>query len=199
MAIKLGGLRLYKQMVDSPLVRCLSSDSTPLGNGDPVKFAGSSGQIGSGQYVATVTRAASGDPIFGVVMGVEQESVASSDFSLSRMYKPASVAMYILIRPALHSDLYAVSQDGSWLVTDIAANANLTGNGGGTSMTDCDATTGLSTCCVDTSTVQTTATLQVQVVGFVPQATNVPGAANADLIVRLNNIQNSGGTGTAGI
>jgi hypothetical protein len=199
MPIKTGGLRLFKQMVDAPLMRCLVTDSTPLGYGDAVKFAGSSGQIGSQQYAVTVSRVAAGDAIFGVVCGIEQQSVQNSDFSLSRRYRPASVNMYVNVRLANNQDIYAICNDGTWAAADVGENANLTGNGGGTSMTSCDTTTGQSTMLVDTSTHATGATLQVNVVGFAPYPNNDPASANADLLVRLNNVQASGGTGTAGV
>lgn len=197
---KNGGLRLFQQKITQDLETCLaaSGDSTILGRGDAVKTAGSSGQIGNGPYVKTVTRVSAGDAIYGVVEGVVQQSVASG-MSLDRTYRPASTAMYVLIRVANNEDVYAISDDGTTAVTDIGENANLTGNGGGTTITNCDTVTGLSTMLLDSSTHATTATLQLKMIGFEPVPNNTPGQANASILVRINNCETSGGTGTAGV
>lgn len=195
-----GGLRLYKSGVDQPAELCLhaSGDTVRLGKGDPVKTAGSSGQIGGGPYTKTVALCASGDPIYGVVVGVQQHTVLSS-VNLNRTHCPASTAMYVLVRPANHQDVYSITEDGTWAAADIGENANLTGNGGGTTITECDQTTGMSTVKLDTSTHATTATLQVKTVGFEPRPDNTPASANASILVRLNNIELSGSTGTDGV
>lgn len=198
---KNGGLRIYRQAVDQPLEWCLipSTDSTIVGRGDAVKTAGSSGQIGSGPYVKTVARVAAGDAIYGVVEGVVEHFIEGTGMSLDRTHRPASTSMYVTVRPANHQDVYAICEDGTTAVTDIGENANLTGNGGGTTVTDADTVTGLSTMRLDTSTHATTATLQVKMIGFVDNPVNTPASANADMLVRLNNIEVSGGTGTEGV
>ena len=200
-AVKQGGLRLFKQMVDQPLMLCVipSSDSTVVGKGDVVKIAGDSAAIGNGPYAPTVARVSAGDACFGVVMGVPQQYIASSGMSIDRTTRPASASMYVEVRPCNYQDQYAVCEDGTWAIADVGQNANLTGNGGGTTVTDADSVSGLSTMMLDTSTHATTATLQVRVLGFVPFADNTAGSANADLIVTFNNIQSGGGTGVAGV
>lgn len=200
-AVKKGGLRLHKQMVDQPLEWCVipSTDSTVVGKGDVVKIAGDSAAIGAGPYGRTVARVAAGDPCFGVVMGVPQHFISSSGMSLDRTVRPASTTMYVEVRPCNYQDVYAVCEDGTFATTDIGENANLTGNGGGTTVTDADSVSGLSTMMLDTSTHNTTATLQVHVVGFAPYADNTPGSANADLLVTFNNIYSGGSTGVAGV
>lgn len=198
--IKLGGLRLKNAAVEQPLRVCLhaSGDSVRLGRGDPVKTAGSSGQIGNGPYTKTVALCASGDPIYGVVEGVQKHWVTTG-MNLDTTHVPASTAMYVLVRPANHQDIYAITEDGALAVADVGDNANLTGNGGGTTITECNTSNGLSTVMLDTSTAATGATLQVKIIGFEDTADNTPASTNASILVTLNNIENSGGTGTAGV
>lgn len=200
-AVKKGGLRLYRQYVDAPLMWCVipSTDSTIVGRGDVVKIAGSSAQIGAGPYGPTVARVAAGDACFGVVEGVPQHFVTSSGMTLDTTVRSASKTMYVLVRKCNYQDEYVVCEDGTWAVADVGENANLTGNGGGTSVTDADSVSGLSTMMLDTSTHATGATLQVRVLGFAPYPDNTPASANADLIVTFNNIQSGGGTGVAGV
>lgn len=196
-SIKKGGLRLRKIYVDQDLMTCLhaSGDSVKLGVGDPVKTAGDAGQIGQGPYTKTVALCASGDPIYGVVEGVVPYG---SNMNLDIKHCPASTARYVLVRQANHRDVYAISEDGTSASADIGLNYNLTGNGGGTTVTECDTVSGQSTVMLDTSTKNTTATLQVKSIGYEDSPDNSVGA-NASILVQLNNIENSGGTGTAGV
>lgn len=199
--IKEGGLRLVKVGVEQPLEVCLhaSGDSATLGIGDAVKSAGSSGPaLVGGPYCKTVTRVASGDAIYGVVQGVLRHFVGSG-MNLDARHAPASTAMYVLVRKANHADIFAITEDGTLAVTDSNLNANLTGNGGGTTITACNTTTGMSTMMLDTSTAATTATLQLKIHGFEDTADNTPVSANSSVLVSLNNIENAGGTGTVGV
>lgn len=198
--IKQGGLRLINAGVEQPLMWCVhaSGDSVILGVGDAVKTAGDSAQIGNGPYTKTVTRVASGDPIYGVVESVFP-LFSSGSQNLSIRHCPASTGMYVLVRPAHHSDVYTITEDGTMGTTNIGDNANLTGNGGGTTITDCNTSTGMSTMMLDSSTAATTATLQLKTVGYLDSADNTPSSANSQVLVQLNNIENSGGTGTAGV
>jgi len=196
--IKKGGLRLKEARVDQALMTCVHSASERLGIGDPVKTAGGSAQVAGGPYSKNVALCASGDPIFGVVQGVLKEFVASG-MDLDSRYAASAVATYVLVRKANHEDVYAITEDGTSAVGDIGENANLTGNGGGTTITECDTVTGQSTVMLDSSTTDTTATLQVKMIAYEDTADNTPGALNASIMVQLNNIENSGGTGTAGV
>jgi len=198
--IKLGGLRLKTAAVDQPLMVCLHNAAERLGIGDPVKSAGDSGQVTGvpGPYTKTVALIASGDPIFGVVEGVLNEMVASS-MNLDIRYAASAVSTYVLVRPANFQDQYAISNDGTLATASVGLNANLTGNGGGTTITQCDTKSGQSTLLLDTSTAATTATLQVKIQAFEDTCDNDPASANASVLVTLNNIENAGGTGTIGL
>jgi hypothetical protein len=198
--IRNGGLRMYQQKVDQDLELCVipSSDSTILGRGDAVKTAGSASSIGSGPVVRTVSRISAGDAIYGVVEGFLEHFIEGTGMSLDRTHRPASTAMYAMVRPANNMDVYSITADGTQALNDVGLNANITGNGGGTTITDADTVSGLSTMELDTSTINTTATLQLKIIGFEDRADNAPTSANAAVLVTVNNAERSGGTGTAG-
>ena len=103
--------------------------------------------------------------------------------------------MYVLVRPANHQDIYRIQADdvsATLAAADIGLNADLVVGSG-------DTTTGMSAMELDTDSKATTATLQLKIVGFVDRPDNESGVANQDVLVRLNNIELSGGTGTAGV
>lgn len=197
-AIKEGGLRLVEARVDQPLRTCIHTAAERLGIGDPVKTGGSSATLAGGPYTKDVALCASGDPIYGVCEGVLREFVATG-MNLDIRHAASGVSTYVLIRPANHQDVYAITSDGTTAATDIGLNANFTGNAGGTTVSQCNATSGMSTVQLDASTAQTTATLSLKMIGFEDTADNTAAALNASVLVTLNNIENSGGTGVAGI
>lgn len=191
------GLRLFVQAHDQPLYKVVipATDSGLVGIGDAVKIAGSSGVAGSGPQAPTVARCAAGDPIFGVVQGFDHIDVAVASRNDTIMHRPASVAMYALIRIANHEDIYEVQCDdvgGDLAGADIGLNADLV-------VADCDAVTGISAMELDTSSKATTATLQLHIIGFSPAEDNVVASTNQKVLVTLNNIQSAGGTGVAGV
>lgn len=184
--IKEGGLRLKEAGVDQPLEVCLHVASERLGKGDPVKVAGSSGQVTGvpGVYAQTVALCASGDRIYGVVQGVCREVVATS-MNLDVTHAVSGVSTYVLVRPANPYDVYAITEDGTLAVTDVGQNADITGNGGGTTVTECNSVTGQSTVELDTSTAAAS-TGQLKIIGYENTVDNTPGAANSSILVRIN-------------
>jgi hypothetical protein len=199
--IRNGGLRLFQQKIDQDLELCIipSSDSVIVGRGDAVKTAGSSTSSGSGPVVRTVARVSAGDAIYGVVEGFLEHFIEGTGMSLDRTHRPASTTMYVMVRPANNTDVYAITSDGTTALAEIGENANITGNGGGTTITDADTVSGLSTMQLDSSTHATTATLQLKMIGFEDRADNTPASANASILVTINSAERSGGTGTAGV
>jgi len=200
MPILKGGLRLKDAQVVQPLQTCLhaSTDSNPIGIGDPVTLAGGSGQIANGSYAPTVAVVQSNStPLYGVCEGVLREFVTTG-MNLDSRYAPASTAMYVLVRKANTEDVYAISEDavgGAMPVTKVGDNASLIGTG--SAFTTCDTITGQSTLMLQSSSVTTTDTLQLKVIGFEDRPDNTPGVANASILVQLNLIQTSGPGGTA--
>lgn len=197
--IKEGGLRLKEARVDQQLMVCLHTASERLGRGDPVKTAGTSGQVTGvpGPYTKTVALCASGDAIFGVVEGVLSQMVASS-MNLDITHAASGVSTYVLVRVAQPNDVYAITEDGAIAVTSVGLNANLTGNGGGTTVTECNSRTGMSTVMVDSSVCNTNIEYQVKILGYEDTADNTPASTNSSLLVSLNFTELAGGAGTVG-
>lgn len=192
-----GGLRLVRANVSQELVTCVhaSGDSVRLGKGDPVKTAGSSAQVGGGPYMKTVALCASGDAIYGVVEGFDP--LIPTGMNLDLNYVPASTAQYVLVRVANPFDIYAITEDGTLAVADIGQNADITGNGGGTTVTACSTTTGESTVKLDTSTAAaSTGTLKT--IGYESRPDNTPGSANSSILVQINECE-SVGSGSNGV
>ena len=185
--IKEGGLRLKTAAVEQPLEICVhaSDDTVRLGVGDPVKVAGTSAQLVGGPYAQTVALCASGDAVYGVVQGVVPLSVASASFNLDKRYAVASTAVYVSVRPANPYDVYAITNDGTLAVTSVGMNADITGNGGGTTVTECNTATGMSTVMLDTSTAAAGAGT-LKIIGFEDTADNTAGGANSSVYVRIN-------------
>ena len=190
------GLALHKDISKSELEMCFipASDGTATFVGDPIKTAGSAGRIVGCPYAKTVAQCAATNPIYGVVMGFLPHMV-SSGMDLGKRHRPASTAMYCLVKPANHLDEYRIQCDdeGSTLAdVDIGLNADfIVGSG--------NATTGMSAVELDTSTKNTTATLSLKIINVVDRPDNLLGSAQQDVIVRLNNIELSGSTGTVGL
>lgn len=194
--IKKGGLRLKSLRVDQELQTFVhaSDDSVKLGVGDPVKLAGTSAQIGNGPYRATVALCASGDAIFGVVEGVDPLSAAQS-MNLDRRYCPASTAMYVQVRLANPYDVYAITEDGAIATTSVGMVADITGNGGGTSVTECDTASGLSTVMLDSSTAASGSSATLKIIGFEDVPDNTPGSTNSSVLVIINETAEVGAGG----
>jgi hypothetical protein len=191
------GLALHEDNSQSNLMLCVipSGNGTATFVGDAVKTADlDSIKINGGQYALPVIQAAATDPIFGVVMGFQQHTVASG-MDLGRRHRPASTSMYCLVKPADPSDIYRMQADdiGTTLgLASLGTNCDLVVGAGNT-------TTGMSGMQVDSSTVAATAGLQVRIVGFVDKPSNTPGVAQQDVLVQINQNQEYNDAGTAGV
>jgi hypothetical protein len=87
--------------------------------------------------------------------------------------------------------VYAISEDGTTAAADVGQCADLTGNGGGTTITECNSTSGMSTLLLDTST-SAASTGQVKIQGFEDVPDNTPVSANASLYVTINECEDVG-------
>lgn len=148
-----------------------SGDGTAIYIGDPVKLAGSSGaagQIVNGvncEGMATVARDTSGttgQATVGVVVGFLPDPTA-----LQKNYRVASTSRIALVvtDPTV---VYEIQEDAD--TTPIAAasvglNCAIATTAGST-------TTGVSKMVLDSSTVATTSTLPVKIIGLVPRPDN---------------------------
>lgn len=191
------GLALHEDNSQSNLMLCVipSGNATATFVGDAVKTADlDSIKIQGGQYALPVIQAATTDPIFGVIMGFQQHTVASG-MDLGRRHRPASVSMYCLVKPAHPLDVYRMQSDdvGTTLgLSSIGCNADIAVGSG-------NATTGMSAMEVDASTVAATAGLQVRIVGFVDKPSNTPGVSKQDVLVQINQSQTFYDVGNAGV
>jgi len=190
------GLALHEDTSKTPLELCFiaSGDGTATFIGDAVKLAGSAGNVVGCPIAPTVIQAAATDPIYGVVMGFMPHWV-STGADLSIRHRKASTAMYALVKPANHQDVYRIQSDadgGNAAATDVGLNADLVVGAG-------NAITGMSAMELDTSTKNTAAGLQVKIVGIVDRPDNAFGTANVDLLVRINQPILGAEAGSAGV
>ena len=190
------GLQLHEDNSQTPLELCFipATDETAVFVGDVVKTAGGAGSIVGLPIKKTVAQAAATNPAYGVVVGMVPMMV-STGMDLGIRHRKADTAMYVLVKPANHQDVYRIQADdvsATIAAADIGLNADFVVAAG-------DATTGMSGMELDSDTKNTTATLSLKILGAVDRPDNTLGEANQDLLVRLNNIELSGSTGTVGI
>lgn len=163
-----------------------SGDSAAVFIGDPVNLGGTGDTAGTSPSVVRAT-AGSGGLTIGVVVAIENNT---SD-NLSRTYLPASTAGYVLVADDPEQE-YEVQEDSTstnLAITAIGSNVDFVIGSGNT-------TTGISAAEIQTSSVNTTNTLQCRVLGLIDRADNEIGN-NAKWRVRLNTHQSLTTTGLA--
>lgn len=158
-----------------------SGDATALFIGDFVKLAGTGTTYTSGAAQGTypdVTKAASGDVIVGVVMGI-----ASPLFD-STIYRAASTTMpvYVCDDPNVIFAIQEANSGTALTANDLGLNINFTYAAGST-------TTGYSGTVLDNASEATTNTLDLKLFGFQNQTTNEVGSVAAVWLVRINRHQ----------
>lgn len=154
------------------LMYVASSVASNIGIGDPVIVSGSGDA--NGVPGCTLASAGGGAYISGVVVGIDQPTYGSVP------YHAASTAGYVLVERDPDT-LFEIQEDavgGALAAADIGLNADLVS---GTMNT----ANGLSAWQLDTSTKNTTNTLQLRIVGFQQRPDNEVGA-NAKVLVRIN-------------
>lgn len=170
-----------------------STDSAAIYLGDPVKLSGAT----DGSGVRVVTKAAAGDAIVGIMIGIAPvpnsgtvQGGASPTLDLPQ-YRNASVAKYVYVidDPAAE---FEVLTSGTFAESDIALNANHVASSGST-------TTGTSNATLDGSTKATTATLTFKTLEVVQTPDNDPSGSTKKVRVLINNHQLRAGTGSAGV
>lgn len=186
MATGFGFKRHQQDSSPQQLVTCvhLVGDAVLLGKGDAVKLVTGSIAVGHGPIKQAVARAASGDRVYGVVVGCIQHTVATG-LTLDNTYCPASTLMEILVDVNTPGSLYEVQEDavgGAVATTSIGNNATMI-------VANANTTTGMSGTMLDSSTAATTNTLDLCIRGFSDAGSNTPGAtAGAVLVVSFNKI-----------
>jgi len=170
------------------------TDAQRVGVGDPVTLAGSSARIGAGPIRPTVVLSAASDSIYGVVVGIQQHTVATG-MNLNQIYRPASTAMYAMVYVPGENDRFWVESDedsASFAATDVGLNADMA------TASSCDTGTGQSTCVLDISTKATTNTLAFKIIGYDENRGPSSTSPNPRLMVTFNQRStiDTGGTGT---
>jgi len=152
----------------------VTGDATAIFIGDPVTLSGTSSTI-NGQVYADVDQAATTNTVVGVVVGVLPDTREST------VYREASTARRILVAdsPDLLFEIQEVSGGTALTANDIGLNTPFVVGSGST-------VTGISGVELNNVGEETTATLDVKIVGLVNREDNAVGE-NAKWYVRLNN------------
>lgn len=184
------GFRPVRMLDGSPcngaLIACVvaSGDGTALFPGDPVILAGSAD---TATGLPTVVRATAGGGAYtwGVVEGFEIDANIRANG-----YRIASTRAVVLVRPVFNTlfEVQADDDSATLAVTDVGLNADFIIAAGST-------VTRRSGAELDTSTKQTTATLQCRIEGFPVDGQNEIGSANQRVHVSFNLQQQRNTTG----
>ena len=172
-----------------------AGDPTALFIGDAVKLP-DTGSDSAGETVfgrdtegmQHVIQAAAGDAILGVVVGF-----SPLQDNLMTRYRVASTArlVYVVDDPNVIFEIQEVSGGTALVAADVGLNANVVVGSGST-------TTGLSAMELNNASENTTATLQLRILGLSPKPDNAIGE-HAKWLVKINNHQLGSSTGVAGV
>lgn len=186
-----GGLKFaYMINGDAPggtVVCCaLTADTTQIGIGDAVKLSGT----GNNQGIASITRAAAGDKIYGVVEGVLPDT--SGLISEGTKYRVTATARNFAVRVADNLSVFEIQEDnvgGNLANTSIGLFANLI-------VSNCDTTSGLSNMKIDSgSGIATAGAGQLRIVGFSQRGDNDITTTNGKWLVCVALSQVADGVG----
>lgn len=173
-----------------------ASDATVIMVGDLVKLGGA-GRDATG--IATVTRAAAGDAILGVVVGIgftgmgDSQNVPPVNDLNTPVFRRASTDRYVMVADDPNLILEAqLSSAAGYTNADLGLNVNFRATAGNT-------TSGSSGFDVDIATKATTATLPLKLIGIPNRVDNVVGDPFLSVYVVANSHQLKGGTGTVGV
>jgi hypothetical protein len=197
---KINGFRPVKHLSGSPWmgnanIYYVSSAGADMGVGDVVKL----GSTSSASGIQTVALAAAGDAVVGVVVGVINSkldpvtgAMTSGSISLDTPQYIASGGSGFVLVCDDPTVVYEVeTSNGTPLATDVGLNINH-------AVTAFSTTRGISQQTIDFGTEAATATLTFKLLGFVQRPDNEIGAS-AKMLVKINNHQFQGHTGTAGV
>ena len=162
------------------------TQSTAIFTGDPVKYKSD----------GTIEVAAATNPLLGVFGGCFYTDPTTSKPTWSP-YFPASLApgdakAFVWDNPMQTFIAQQDSVGSNLLAANLNENADLIFGAGNT-------VTGVSGVEIDSSTADVTATLQVRLIDFYNVPSNNTTANNSIFVVKINNSQLMGGTGTLGV
>ena len=140
--------------------------------GDFVVGQGTAAVDEYGIYRPVVQQAAAANRLLGFVDNFEKSRTYEN-----QIHRTAATlrSMQVYDTPDV---LFEIQSSGTFAVENVGLNANITVASGST-------VTGLSGMELDQSTVNTTATLQLQIIGIIPRTDNAVGA-NTKLLCRIN-------------
>lgn len=160
-----------------------AGDATAIFLGDFVKTDGTNGaesiQGNSGitQTFGAVIRAAAGDVIRGVVVGVDPVvGVSDPTTTLGVMYRLASTQRVLWVCDDPYA-LFMIQSDSAIALSQVGENANFVSHSGSTF-------TGLSGNTISATT--TTSSANLRIMGVDNTITNVPDSATTNMIVLIN-------------
>lgn len=163
-----------------------STDGTAVYIGDAVKLAGSADPgFGDAQ---TVTLAAAGDAIVGIVVGFLPDP---TNLNVGGTFRAANTNRYVWVADSPDIIYEVETSNGTLTVVDMGLNANL-------AVGSPSATMGRSAATIDAGTKNTSAARVFRLVGFVPRPDNDPTAASAKILVSINLHQYVSDTGVTG-
>lgn len=162
-----------------------ATDATAVYVGDAVKLAGAADTDGT---APTVTLAAAGDAIVGIVVGF---AVDPTNLNVDGQKRAASTARYAMVMDDPNAVFEVETSNGTPAAADVGLNANH-------AVGSPNATTATSGATLDMGTKLTTATLTFKILGFSSRVNNEVGAS-AKVLVKINNHQLAASTGTAGV
>ena len=170
-----------------------AGDATATFPGDLVTIK-TTAEVDADGYPACIQAAAS-DAILGVVIGFDKiTGISDANLNLYATHRPASVKMFCFVCDDPNA-LYEAQEDsvgGNIAITDGQKNVNFIVAAG-------DTVFGLSGMEIDSSTVDTTATLPLKLIQGAQQAGASLPETNGKYIVKINNHQYGSSTGTAGV
>jgi len=156
-----------------------TTDAAPLGLGDPVKASTNGVVVIDGDYLQVVTRAAAGDRLKGIVVGVDPyRGRAEADINLSLKHRPASKACVVYVCDDVEA-IYEVQLSAAGVAAEVGNNMNQI------TAVDCDLVTGISKAQLDEATA-TTSSAQFRYIGIVNRPDNLDLTTNVSVLVRIN-------------
>ena len=177
--------------------------STPGGTTGTTKYRITSGAGGmfTGDIVkqandGSIVQGTAGDAARGVFMGCFYTDPSTSKPRFNNTFPNGTAASDAIAFVADDPDQLFIAQQDSAVsnivVADLNLNADLIVGTGST-------TNGISGMEIDSSSKNTTATLNVKLIDFYDVPSNDATANNSVFVVKINNHDMSGGTGTAGL
>lgn len=194
---RVNGLSAVKNLAGGASTGQVNLYFIPSGNavntfvGDPVKADPTGDTVAAGGMalgIQSVVQAAAGDAIIGVVVGFTVNPLNLN----TPQFRTASTGRYVLVSDDPLQIYELQTSNGTLTVADVGLNASIAVAAGST-------TTGTSGVTLDVGTAAVGATLALRIVGFSQRVDNDNTAANAKVLVKINNNQLAGGTGTAGV